>query len=592
MFKVLEPYGNIYVVEPVESTNPVYLCFLEQLNLIQVNYIVVCKEDIWKKLLENACFFFFHEDEKRGMQCMYEIANDRNGHLYNIESNSKFITYVEFLSRIMKEEELEDLEIQHNFEFNIDRIDEKLTLLLTALEEGGTKCFCVHSDKLKFPIELVREISSRKEGRLRDEMEQWIHKDECKGFYDELYKIEDYEKEIAQREICYGQRNMAYQQNIVGKYFNAKDGRRVTCYQPEEYEGTIYFFGPCIAIGAYTEDKYTIESYLQKKLREKGYKYRVENYGDLLRLDGRIDTRIAEIGDFCSKDIVIVLSESGEAVGIQGMVLEEMLEKYRISSEWLYDSHSYFHCNHKVNKLVADSIFDMIKSGLQHDKTEVIKKNDVNIDEVMKMYVKNKYLNRYFADFPVEDYGSIGAIVMNCNPFSKGHRYLIEQAASKVEFLIVFAVEEDASLFSFEERFKMISDGTKDLDNVKVVPSGGFILSRNNFIEYFAKLEDEMLEINAEYDINVFVDYIVGPLNITHRFAGEEPEDRVTKVYNETMRRILPGKGVAFVEFPRISVGDEIVSASRIRKYLRDGKYDKMYALVPETTKSFLMAQM
>ena len=51
------------------------------------------------------------------------------------------------------------------------------------------------------------------------------------------------------------------------------------------------------------------------------------------------------------------------------------------------------------------------------------------------------------------------ALVMNCNPFTLGHRYLIEQASLKSEEVVVFIVEEDKSLFPFEDRYHMVKDG-------------------------------------------------------------------------------------------------------------------------------------
>ena len=215
----------------------------------------------------------------------------------------------------------------------------------------------------------------------------------------------------------------------------------------------------------------------------------------------------------------------------------------------------------------------------------------INIRDIMRDYVKNKYLDQYFSDFSGDNYNTVGAIVMNCNPFSKGHRYLIEQASQMVELLIVFVVEEDESLFPFEERFWLVKEGTKDLTNVMVVPSGDFILSKNNFQEYFSKQENEVVALNAEYDVNVFADYIAKPLHIRYRFAGEEPDDRVTRVYNETMEKVLPTKGINFVKFQRITVDGEVVSASKVRKYLKEGDYEKAFALLPETTIQYLSMQ-
>lgn len=209
----------------------------------------------------------------------------------------------------------------------------------------------------------------------------------------------------------------------------------------------------------------------------------------------------------------------------------------------------------------------------------------------MGSYVKKKYLDQYFENFTENKYSSIGAIVMNCNPFSKGHRYLIEQAHQKVECLIIFVVEEDESIFPFEERFKLVKEGTRYLDHVMVVPSGEFILSKNNFRQYFSKLDDGAIVCNAEYDINVFADYIAKPLGINYRFAGDEPEDRVTRIYNEAMEKILPPKGIEFVKFQRAVLDDEIISASKVRKYLNEMDYAKAYSMVPDGVKQYFDQQ-
>ena len=40
-----------------------------------------------------------------------------------------------------------------------------------------------------------------------------------------------------------------------------------------------------------------------------------------------------------------------------------------------------------------------------------------------------------------------GAVVMNCNPLTLGHRYLIEQALKQCDYLMIFVVQEDKSFF-------------------------------------------------------------------------------------------------------------------------------------------------
>jgi [citrate (pro-3S)-lyase] ligase len=54
---------------------------------------------------------------------------------------------------------------------------------------------------------------------------------------------------------------------------------------------------------------------------------------------------------------------------------------------------------------------------------------------------------------------TIGAIVMNANPFTLGHRYLIEQAAARCDWLHLFVVKEDASQFRYTDRWALIEQG-------------------------------------------------------------------------------------------------------------------------------------
>ena len=135
----------------------------------------------------------------------------------------------------------------------------------------------------------------------------------------------------------------------------------------------------------------------------------------------------------------------------------------------------------------------------------------------------------------------------------------------------MFVVEEDLFLFPFEERFQLIKKGTDDLSNIMIVPSGDFILSRNNFQEFFSKRNDGAVAFNVEYDIKVFADYIAEPLHITHRFVAEEHKNKLIKAHIEAMRRILPQKGINYVEIPRMVSGEESVKSSTVCKSLKKG---------------------
>ena len=136
--------------------------------------------------------------------------------------------------------------------------------------------------------------------------------------------------------------------------------------------------------------------------------------------------------------------------------------------------------------------------------------------------------------------GRNGAIVMNANPFTKGHRYLIEQAASQVDNLYVIVVKEDCSRFPYAERKAMIEDGCVGLDNVIVCEGSDYAISAATFPTYFLKRLDDATDTQIALDLDLFVNHIAKPLGVTVRFAGSEPEDALTRRYNELMAEILP----------------------------------------------------
>ena len=604
--KVLESYEAVYVAEPVNSNSAVYLGLLQYLSAFQASYTVLGKEQIGDVLQENAICIFLDEDERRGGQCLYGLkprkydCQQDNTFRYDMLADSKYkarlTTYKNLLLQIEERFLLEKLEINKPSSLAFDMINDKGTILLNELQRSGVKCFCLmygNESRLgyteywdNFEMELEKNLIDNPIS-LRN---PWFRK-ENEEFYGDLYQEEDYRTGIAQKEIFESFLCFEYKKDVIGKYFNAKDGRRVTCFQPQKYIGTIYMMGVCLFVGRHVEDQYTVCSYLQKRLLEKGWPYRVENYAAILRCDGTIDTRLEEIGEFHKNDIVVFQSNMGEVLGIEGVSLREIFEKHQISSKWAMDE--YGHCNHKALDLIAGSLLEMIEPCLVKEEERERTNESIIPDfhDVMADYVKRKYLDRYFSEFNGWNYDSVGAIVMNCNPFGKGHHDLIERARKQVDFLIIFVIQEDAFLFSFEERYKMAADGTKDFDNVMVVPNGDFVFSKNNFREYYVKREIEAAIANAEYDISFFVEYIAKPLHITHRFAGEEHKNKVMAAYNQVMKNILPQKGIRFLEMPKLEISDEEICTSKIRKYLRNADYAKAFTLVPETTKRFIVQQ-
>lgn len=411
-------------------------------------------------------------------------------------------------------------------------------------------------------------------------------------FFDDLYS-ENYAESVAQINFLIETRSgCAKLRDCHNEYYNVTDGERFTYGQPEEYSNTIYFLGPCFIEGHYAADRYTIESFLQRRLNEAGYKIKVVNYGSPSQIDNfRDNNNIFLAANIESLPLregdVLVYACSSVDDGIEGCLklnLAEICKVHHAPAKWMIDFPA--HCNHRIYSMFADAIYDLLTPlfAKSLDKKGGLLEKTGN-------FIKINYLDQYFGDFQPFMYHNIGAIVMNCNPFTYGHRYLIERALNTVDFLIIFAVEEDESLFSFEERFSMICDGVADLENVMVVPSGPFILSKTTFPEYFIKEKDEDIIQNVENDIRFFGERIAPQLNIGYRFVGEEPEDGVTNEYNCAMKRILPEYSIELVEVPRKKINDSYISASLVRKCLEKLDMKKLEKLVPESTRKILFRE-
>ena len=212
-----------------------------------------------------------------------------------------------------------------------------------------------------------------------------------------------------------------------------------------------------------------------------------------------------------------------------------------------------------------------------------------------------------------------GVIVMNANPFTLGHKYLIEKALEQVDHLFVIPVKEDASAFPYLERIAMIraavqpdSSVMPDSDRASALPSAeqnyfsgrcpknqfssanaspahadaritvlegsDYCISAATFPTYFLKDLSDAAETQMRLDIDLFERHIMPALGATVRFVGSEPLDPLTARYNALMHNA--------VVIPRL----EAISASRVRAAIEAGDYASAAALCPVTTHPYLLA--
>lgn len=181
-----------------------------------------------------------------------------------------------------------------------------------------------------------------------------------------------------------------------------------------------------------------------------------------------------------------------------------------------------------------------------------------------------------------------GVVVMNCNPFTLGHRYLIEQAAKQVERLFVMVVREDCSLFAYAERKAMVEQGVAHLKNVTVIDGSEYAISQATFPTYFLKRLDDAADTQMLLDLDLFSRHIAPALGATVRFVGTEPTDRLTRRYNELMHEVLTDVR----EISRLEKEGNAVSASRVRKAMEQGDMSTIRQLVPPTTLPYIIAHL
>ena len=181
-----------------------------------------------------------------------------------------------------------------------------------------------------------------------------------------------------------------------------------------------------------------------------------------------------------------------------------------------------------------------------------------------------------------------GVVVMNCNPFTLGHRYLIEQAAKQVERLFVMVVREDCSLFAYAERKAMVEQGVAHLKNVTVIDGSEYAISQATFPTYFLKRLDDAADTQMLLDLDLFRRHIAPALGATIRFVGTEPTDQLTRRYNQLMHEVLADVR----ETARLEKEGNAVSASRVRKAMEQGDMSTIRQLVPPTTLPYIIAHL
>lgn len=210
--------------------------------------------------------------------------------------------------------------------------------------------------------------------------------------------------------------------------------------------------------------------------------------------------------------------------------------------------------------------------------------------DVLLMEDRKDGIQNFIRELPApKTTGKIGAVIMNCDPFTLGHQYLIETAAKDCDHLYVFVLSEDKGFFAASDRLEMVRRGTEHLSNITVLPTGPYLISSATFPTYFLKNRDQAEQIHCQLDVEIFARYFAPAFGISSRYVGTEPLSPLTNQYNGVLKTQLPGRGIDVVEIPRLSINSTPISASAVRAAIKSNDQQTLQSLVPRTTFAYLL---
>lgn len=256
----------------------------------------------------------------------------------------------------------------------------------------------------------------------------------------------DYLQQVYDGSRVYVKDGIKYLADFSSRYVNVIMGHRITMDCPLQWSNTIYMFGQCTTRGTGVEDKHTIASFLQRQLNQNGKNsYRVMNmavgcgsdlYDDIMHMR-ETDFRSGDLVILCT-NLEIVPLEEFRKNNIAYYDTSFLFDRPHAHGEWFTDM--TFHTNASGNLVIAEYIYDVLRKKdllIQgREKPPVhshrtLQDTDDRMSEDLRQYIQS--LSEYRKE------GKNGCIVMNCNPFTLGHQYLVEYASKRVDHLYLLS---------------------------------------------------------------------------------------------------------------------------------------------------------
>lgn len=268
---------------------------------------------------------------------------------------------------------------------------------------------------------------------------------------------------------------------------------------------------------------------------------------------------------------MIAVKDEYQGEGVTGLLLAHLIDILKLKGVKKY----FLYTKPENQKFFLDYNFSLVYAT---DEIVMLENKDYTIKEhLIDIKSKLQWIR-----------GSVASIVMNCNPVTLGHMYLIETVANRHENVLIFLVEEDLSIVPFHIRLDLLKKSTKHLKNVQIIPSTPYIISKATFPTYFIKSLDDASRLYMMLDIHIFMQYFIPIFNIDFRYVGNEPLDPMTNAYNQTMQSILKEK---LIIIDRKTYNNDVISASLVRKLAREKSFDQLKLYVPKATYQFLTSK-
>ncbi len=384
------------------------------------------------------------------------------------------------------------------------------------------------------------------------------------------------------------------------KCFHVVGGRRQDTEPLQDFEHTVYVFGVCVAMGASAYFGETIEAHLQRLLVAGGRHWRVVNCGAM----GSHDQVFNDVNVL--HFLLHTPLRRGDMVVLFGQRLRWRGEKLPLvyTNADVFDTSARRQGKYWWEAFLPHLNLEGYKAWAEFLAEKLVREVYPGAGGGAALVrplsarlglggVRNAQLRAYLRNLQAYRHeGICGAIVMNANPFTLGHMYLMEEARKRCDYLYCFVVEEDRSAIPFADRYAIVLANCRGMKDVAVLPSGRYIISTLTFAEYFTKDSRQEQAVLPSKDVRLFGEAIAPTLGISMRFVGEEPLDGVTRQYNEAMKFMLPDYGVELVELPRLlAEAGEPINATQVRAWLHEGDMERCKSYLPQATLDYLKSK-